>query len=108
MSEIAESTSLVATTDWSILQMLPIRFSVDASEEAVAVTLPLTTDVVGGQTQLLLDVIDVTEATTIDTTGDDTINGAAAPLTIEVAGSYVVTIGAEGNWLVTTQYVPEA
>jgi hypothetical protein len=106
MSEIAESTSLVATTDWSILQMLPIRFSVDASAEAVEVTLPLTTDVVGGQTQLLLNVLDVSEATTIATTGDETVNGKTSPLTIEVAGAYVVTIGAEGDWLVTTQYVP--
>jgi hypothetical protein len=98
--------TLTPTASWSTINMLPVRYSVDASEEAQEVVLPDPTSITGGQTQLSIHVSDVTEAVTVVCENEDvTVNGEES-LTIEVAGFYLVTIGNETNWLVTASYVP--
>lgn len=107
MAEITESITLTADQNWSVLPMLPIRYKVDGSENAIVITMPDPTEITGGQTQLSFDVTDVTEKVNFDGPDGVTFNGAAT-LDLEVVGTYIVTIGSDSNYLVTTAYVPKA
>lgn len=107
MAEITASVTLTANEDWSVLNMLPIRNTVDASEEAIEITLPAPSEITGGQTQLSFEVTDVTEKVNFAGPDGVTFNGAAT-LYLEVVGTYIVTIGSATNWLVTYPYVPKA
>lgn len=107
MAEITASVTLTASQDWSVLPMLPIRYKVDGSENAIVITMPDPTEITGGQTQLSFEVTDVTEKVNFAGPDGVTFNGSST-LDLEVVGTYIVTIGSDTNWLVTYPYVPTA
>ena len=102
---MAPNVILTPTSEWSTLSMLPIRITVDASEEAQLVELPETTSVLGGATQLVISVVDTTETVSIVASGDSTVNGEESAVSLLNPGDYVVIIGSNGNWLITAPFI---
>lgn len=96
--------TLTPDEKWATPQMWPVRFTVDGSDATQTLDLPETSTVAGESTQLIVSVIDVSEAVKITAQGTDTVNGEAE-VAIEVAGDYTIQIGSSGNWLVSGGYI---
>lgn len=89
MTTLSGQVALEATQDWSVLNMLPISYEVDANDEACEITLPAISSIPSGQTFLSIGLPAATgeskNTTTIIAADDELINGEAE---IEIADDY--------------------
>jgi len=101
MTTLSGTVALEATQDWSVLNMLPVGFEVDAVDEACEVTLPSISSITSGQTFLSigLPAAITKNTTTIIAADDELINGEAS---VEISSSYAGVIRLSilaGQWI---------
>lgn len=81
MTTLSGTVALEATQDWSVLNMLPLTFEVDANDEKCEILLPSIADIPSGQTFLSIALPAATgkgkESTTISAADDELINNDA-------------------------------